>query len=52
VREEARHQPVPETMRGLMHAILEHQAGELQDDATTMLIEWRGHGAEDIAPET
>jgi serine phosphatase RsbU (regulator of sigma subunit) len=52
VREEARQQPVPETMRGLMHAILEHQAGELQDDATTMLIEWRGHGAEDIAPET
>jgi serine phosphatase RsbU (regulator of sigma subunit) len=50
-REESGRQPVPETMRRLMHAILEHQGGELQDDATTMLIEWRGHAAEDIASQ-
>jgi hypothetical protein len=30
-----------------MHAILDHLAGELQDDATAMLVEWRGHAAED-----
>jgi serine phosphatase RsbU (regulator of sigma subunit) len=50
-REEAGRQPVPETMRRLMHAILDHQAGELQDDATTMLIEWQGHAAENITPQ-
>jgi serine phosphatase RsbU (regulator of sigma subunit) len=50
-RQEADRRPVPETMRRLMHAILEHQAGALQDDATTMLVEWRGHATENIAPE-
>lgn len=24
-----------------MHAILDHEAGALQDDATTMLVEWK-----------
>jgi len=46
-RQEADRRPVPETMRRVMHAILEHQAGELQDDATAMLVEWRGHGVQD-----
>jgi serine phosphatase RsbU (regulator of sigma subunit) len=50
-RQEADRRPVPETMRRVMHAILEHQAGELQDDATAMLVEWRGHAAQQIAPE-
>jgi serine phosphatase RsbU (regulator of sigma subunit) len=50
-RQEADRRPVPETMRRVMHAILEHQAGELQDDATAMLVEWRGHAAQDITPE-
>ncbi len=40
-RHAAAEQPAPETMRRLMHAILAHQAGALQDDATTMLVEWR-----------
>lgn len=50
VRQEAAAQPAPETMRRLMHAILAHQAGSLQDDATTMLVEWQGHGEERITP--
>jgi serine phosphatase RsbU (regulator of sigma subunit) len=50
-RQEADRRPVPETMRRVMHAIMEHQAGELQDDATAMLVEWRGHGAQDISAE-
>jgi hypothetical protein len=36
--------PAPETMRRLLHAILDHQEGELQDDATIVVVEWRGSG--------
>jgi hypothetical protein len=36
--------PAPETMRRLLHAILDHQAGALQDDATIVVVEWRGPG--------
>jgi hypothetical protein len=32
--------PAPETMRQLSKAVLDHQGGSLQDDATTLLIEW------------
>jgi serine phosphatase RsbU (regulator of sigma subunit) len=32
----------PETTRRLTHAILRHQAGGLQDDATIVLIVWLG----------
>ena len=49
-REDAAGHPAPETMRRLMHAILAHQAGDLRDDATTMLIEWQGDGAHRITP--
>ena len=37
--------PAPETMRRLVHAILDHQDGELQDDATIVVVEWRGPGS-------
>ena len=37
-------------MRKLMHAILEHQSGALQDDATTVLVEWKASGEERIVP--
>jgi serine phosphatase RsbU (regulator of sigma subunit) len=40
----ASRQPAPETMRTLMQAILAHQGGQLQDDATAMLVEWAGPG--------
>jgi serine phosphatase RsbU (regulator of sigma subunit) len=51
-REEAACRPAPETMRRLMHAILAHQEGQLQDDATAMLVEWNGDGADRITPES
>jgi len=50
MRESAAGQPAPETMRRLMHAILDHQAGALQDDATTMLVEWKTGGEQRITP--
>ena len=37
--------PPPETMRRLLHAILDHQEGELQDDATIVVVEWSGAGS-------
>lgn len=49
-REAVAGQPAPETMRRLMHAILEHQEGALQDDATTMLVEWKAGGLERVTP--
>ena len=33
---------LPETMRRLVHAVLAHHSGELQDDATLLLVEWSG----------
>jgi phosphoserine phosphatase RsbU/P len=30
----------PETLRRLSHAVLEHQHGRLDDDATLMIVEW------------
>jgi serine phosphatase RsbU (regulator of sigma subunit) len=32
--------PTPETMRRLIRALLEHQQGQLKDDATMLLVEW------------
>ena len=40
--------PPPETLRRLVHSILEHQAGDLQDDATAVLVEWKGQGKETL----
>ena len=42
VRQESRQQPPPETLRRLIAAVLEHQNGMLQDDATLLLLEWAG----------
>ena len=41
-RAEASGEPAPETMRRLGHAVVKHQGDELQDDATLVLVEWRG----------
>jgi serine phosphatase RsbU (regulator of sigma subunit) len=38
--------PAPETMRRLLHAILDHQEGALQDDATIVVVEWLGPGSD------
>lgn len=41
-KEAASGRPAPETLRRLTLAILTHQGGQLQDDATTLLVEWMG----------
>ncbi|WP_255283768.1 PP2C family protein-serine/threonine phosphatase [Saccharomonospora azurea] len=33
--------PAPETLRRLMHRFLRYQDGQIQDDATMMLVDWR-----------
>ena len=43
-------QPPPETLRRLMHSILDHEAGDLADDATAVLVEWAGQGSETLKP--
>ncbi|WP_051832392.1 PP2C family protein-serine/threonine phosphatase [Streptomyces katrae] len=42
IRHHADGLPVPETLRRLIHAVLEHHDGHLQDDATVLLCEWLG----------
>jgi hypothetical protein len=39
-KQSAAGRPAAETLRRLNLAILQHQAGPLQDDATTVLVEW------------
>ncbi|HZI37799.1 MAG TPA: PP2C family protein-serine/threonine phosphatase [Acidimicrobiia bacterium] len=43
-------QPPPETLRRLMHSILDYEAGDLHDDATAVLVEWAGQGKESLEP--
>jgi serine phosphatase RsbU (regulator of sigma subunit) len=45
VRQESYQLPLPETLRRLIAAVLEHQQGTLQDDATVLMLEWRGDSA-------
>jgi serine phosphatase RsbU (regulator of sigma subunit) len=33
--------PAPETMRRLIHTIVSYENGELRDDATGALLQWR-----------
>jgi hypothetical protein len=33
--------PAPETLRRLIHDVLAHQGGLLQDDATLLMVDWR-----------
>ena len=40
--------PPPETLRRLVHSILDHQEGDLQDDATAVMVEWKGAGKESL----
>jgi hypothetical protein len=44
--------PAPETLRRLRHAVLQHQHGDLQDDATAVLVEWRSGADERLLPQT
>jgi serine phosphatase RsbU (regulator of sigma subunit) len=49
-REAAGGRPTPETLRRLNLAILAHQNGALQDDATTVIVEWHTDQAERNTP--
>ncbi|MBP3078896.1 stage II sporulation protein E [Streptomyces sp. 604F] len=42
VRHHADGLPVPETLRRLVRALLDHHDGRLQDDATVLICEWLG----------
>jgi serine phosphatase RsbU (regulator of sigma subunit) len=42
--------PTPETMRRLIRALLEHQQGQLKDDATMLLVEWLTGNEQAILP--
>lgn len=39
-REAAAGHPPPETVRRLIHAVIDYQQGELRDDATILLVRW------------
>ncbi|WP_433477558.1 PP2C family protein-serine/threonine phosphatase [Spirillospora sp. CA-142024] len=45
IRHNAAGLPVPETLRRLIHSILGHHAGRLDDDATVLVLEWHGTSA-------
>lgn len=50
IKREADGLPVPETLRRLIHGILEHHAGRLDDDATVLLVEWHGPSGDGARP--
>ncbi|OLR93244.1 PP2C family protein-serine/threonine phosphatase [Actinokineospora bangkokensis] len=43
--------PAPETLRRVMRAVLDHQHGKLQDDATLLMLEWTTTGQARLLPE-
>jgi serine/threonine protein phosphatase PrpC len=51
-REAAAGQTAPETLRRLRHAIVDRQPGQLKDDATAVLVEWRREAEADLLPQT
>ncbi|MFW3171641.1 PP2C family protein-serine/threonine phosphatase [Geodermatophilus sp. CPCC 206100] len=40
--------PAPETVRRLMHSVLAHQADQLQDDASIVVLEWLTGEAQEL----
>jgi serine/threonine protein phosphatase PrpC len=42
--------PAPETMRRVVHALLDHQQGQLTDDASLLLLEWRKANTDRLLP--
>ena len=42
--------PTPETMRRVVRALLTHQQGQLTDDATMLLLEWRSGNEQALLP--
>jgi phosphoserine phosphatase RsbU/P len=50
VRGAAAGQRVPETLRRVVHAVLDHQQARLQDDATLLIAEWSGEEEKELFP--
>ncbi|MGK5448185.1 PP2C family protein-serine/threonine phosphatase [Streptomyces radiopugnans] len=50
LREHSGRLTLHETLRRLVHAVLEHHAGRLDDDATVLLVEWGGGHQEELTP--
>ncbi|WP_137160841.1 PP2C family protein-serine/threonine phosphatase [Blastococcus sp. CCUG 61487] len=48
IRASAAGEQAPETLRRLMRYILNHQAGQLQDDASIVLVEWHTGSEEQL----
>ena len=42
--------PAQETMRRIVRALLDHQQGQLADDATLLLLEWRNSNTDALIP--
>jgi hypothetical protein len=42
--------PAPETLRRLTAAVLAHQGGRLQDDATLLLVDWSADASRNLFP--
>jgi hypothetical protein len=51
-REAAGGQTAPETLRRLRHTIIDRQSGQLKDDATAVLVEWRRSAETEMLPQT
>lgn len=51
-RQAANGRPAPETLRGLRDAIIERGEGDLRDDATALLVEWRRGTQAALLPRT
>jgi len=51
-RQAAAGYPAPETLRRLRQAVLAHQGGHLQDDASALLVEWRRGSERTLLPPT
>jgi hypothetical protein len=51
-REGAASQTAPETLRRLRHAVVEAHPGELEDDATALLVEWKRGSERALLPPT
>jgi hypothetical protein len=52
VREAAAGQTAPETLRRLRHTIVDGAQGDLRDDASALLIEWRRGSERRLMPQT
>jgi hypothetical protein len=52
VRHHADALPVPETLRRLIHTLLDYHDGQLQDDATILICQWLGPAAAPTPDET